>query len=120
MRKFATVLATTLLILAVCSVTFAAEQYQGTGAQDRCARSLYGYHHGFFHTYWAGQCPGQERLAGLTIYNRNTFYPEAYRYGWRNCYWEHGPGWRGHDTYRYYNFGDRDSVPMFKPKPNAD
>ncbi len=120
MKKMVTILATALLVLALCSITFAAEQDQETSGQDRCATGLYGYSHSFYHTYWAGQCPGQERPADMGIYNRNSFYPEAYRYGGRNCYWEHGPGWRGPAMYRYYRFGDRDSVPMFKPKPDAD
>ncbi len=120
MKTMVTLLVTALLILALCSLAFAAEQGQGSDDQGRCSRSLYGYHHGFYHTYWAGQCPGQEWPPELRTYNRNSLYPEMYRLGKRNCYWEHGPGWRGHDTYRYYRYGDRDSVPMFKPKPSSD
>ena len=120
MPKTVTILVTTLLILALCSVAFAAEQCREKKECDRCARGLYGYHHGFFPTYWAGQCPGQERPPQLRTYNRNSRYPNMYRFGKSNRYWEHGPGWRGHDTYRYYRFGDRDSVPMFQPKLSSD
>ena len=114
MRKTVTILATALLVLALCSVTFAADQDQETSEQDRCAGGLHGYSHSFYPTYWAGQCPGQERPAGMGVHSRNSFYPETYRHCRLNRYPETNWGWDGPNMYRYYNFGDRDSVPMFR------
>ena len=100
MTKVTAVLAVAVLAIALGSVALA--DHQGT----------YGYGAGHYHNYWAGEVPEYRPPCEMDVYTRNTFYPEAYRYGYRNHYVEHGMGWRGHDMYRYYHFGDRDSVPM--------
>ena len=64
--------------------------------------------------YWAGWYDNYEQPPQLRTYHRNSFYPETYRHGRLNRYPETNWGWDGPNMYRYYRFGDRDSVPMFR------
>ncbi len=64
--------------------------------------------------YWAGWYDNYEQPPELRTYHRNSFYPETYRHGRLNRYPETNWGWDGPNMYRYYRFGDRDSVPMFR------
>ena len=92
MRKLLPVVLAVLLVAGLCAVSY-------TDQPDR---------------YWAGWYDNYEQPPQLRTYHRNSFYPETYRHGQLNRYPETNWGWDGPDMYRYYRFGDRDSVPMFR------